>query len=473
VSEIDVERILAAVSRRLDAGPINLLPAAAASPISFMGGSGWGDEPPPPYIVDEGVATIPIAGIILQEAFDLCGFELATGYDRITANVAAAARDEDVSAIVLTIDSPGGAAIGNMEAAEELRRLADESGKPLIAFATSACSAAYALASAADEILVIPSGQLGCIGTICSRLDISGAMSTKGVREIVAAWPPGKAVQSSTGASSSEVHAHMMSQIKPIAELFIGHVASRRGVTREHVFGLNAITLIGAEAVAAGLGNEVVSKRGAYAAARRRMKPRRSYSMGSESAANDAAKAMLASLIAAVGLDPATTPNLEQVQSAAARTRELAALGDEVLQMTGLTKVIESSALVRTWKSSATEVLPATRAALAVREVQLAVGTGRLPPGEAYAADQEANAREYPSIPKLSERLVAMSLESVRAELAARAPMPATMRPPTPARRARPGSVSDQEAAKAGFKSAAEYQAWLDQHGPRRDAGEE
>lgn len=490
-TEIDPERICAAVAKRLEAGPLNLLPAAAITPLSYMGG-GFADEPPPPYVLSEdGIATISISGILLREAWDWWGYEICAGYDRIVERVSAAAHAYDVAAIMLAIDSPGGVSVGNVEAAEEIRALADESGKPLAALCTQACSAAYALASAADEILVIPSGMLGCIGTIASRLDVSGAMEMAGLREIVAAYPPGKAIQSNTGAAPSAVREYMMKQVRPLADLLMGFTAERRGVDVEAIFKLDAVTLIGAEAVAARLGDAVVSERGAYEAIRRRMTPRKGYSMGNQqSAAHNAAETILSALISAVGLDPAKSSELtlEQVNAAVKVTREQAAFGASVVgivsaAMKGACQPAQGSvngeqiqathaealAAVELWKRQATEALPAVRAKLAARTAQLAVSTGRMTPAQAYAEGQDPSAREFPALPTLAPRIASMSLEALELEINAAAPLPATMAAPAAKRKpASPLSVTEADARRAGFtgpNAVTEYTTYIARYG--------
>ena len=85
-------------------------------------------------------------------------------------------------------------------------------------------------------------------------------------------------------------------------------------------------------------------------------------------------------------------------------------------------------------------------------------------PAQAYAPDEAA--REYPALPALHPRLAAMSVDAVRAEAHLAAPLPQTFAPKAPAARRSGASITDEQAKRAGFASAAEHAAALDKHGP-------
>ncbi|MEZ4395077.1 MAG: S49 family peptidase [Polyangiales bacterium] len=85
----------------------------------------------------------------------------------------AALADQDVHAVVLAIDSPGGVVAGNLDVARGLRAAADRARKPpMVAHAgTFATSAAYALAVAADRVMVTADGAVGSVGVIATVYD--------------------------------------------------------------------------------------------------------------------------------------------------------------------------------------------------------------------------------------------------------------------------------------------------------------
>ena len=119
------------------------------------------------------LAVIPIFGVISRRVSIMTLFSGATSSQKLTASIRRAIKDEDVSAIVLDIDSPGGVVPGIPELAAEIRAAREK--KPIVAVANSmAASAAYWLAASASEVVVTPSGQVGSIGVFASKADSAG-----------------------------------------------------------------------------------------------------------------------------------------------------------------------------------------------------------------------------------------------------------------------------------------------------------
>jgi ClpP class serine protease len=100
-------------------------------------------------------SVLGVIGVISQRAAqvdDMSG-PGGTSDERLTARFRSAVNDGNVKAIVFDVDSPGGGVYGVQELAEEIR--AARGTKPIVAVANSlAASAAYWLASAADELVV-------------------------------------------------------------------------------------------------------------------------------------------------------------------------------------------------------------------------------------------------------------------------------------------------------------------------------
>jgi protease-4 len=105
-------------------------------------------------------------GVIVAKGIILNGVQPAgkIGGDSLTDLIRQARLDDEVKALVLHIDSPGGSAL----AAEIIHReieLTRQSGKPVIASMNSiAASGGYWIASAADEIWAAPTTITGSIG---------------------------------------------------------------------------------------------------------------------------------------------------------------------------------------------------------------------------------------------------------------------------------------------------------------------
>lgn len=96
----------------------------------------------------------------------------------------AAARDEDIRAVILRIDSPGGDALAAEEVARAVERVR-EAGKPVVASLVNAgASGAYWVAVAADRILAGADTLTGSIGVIAAK-PVLGDLARKLDVEIV------------------------------------------------------------------------------------------------------------------------------------------------------------------------------------------------------------------------------------------------------------------------------------------------
>jgi protease-4 len=120
-------------------------------------------NPRPDLEVDSnGIAHIHVTGVLgknLSQIERSCG---NTGYEQLEAEVADAVK-ANAQGILLHVNSPGGAATGNVETS----RMVAGSGLPTVAWVDElAASAAYAIASGATLIVASPSAQVGSIGTI-------------------------------------------------------------------------------------------------------------------------------------------------------------------------------------------------------------------------------------------------------------------------------------------------------------------
>ncbi len=88
----------------------------------------------------------------------------SVGADSLTELIRSARLDQNVKAVVLRVDSPGGAAISSEVIRQELEQL-QTSGKPLVvSMAGVAASGGYWISATADEIWAAPTTVTGSIG---------------------------------------------------------------------------------------------------------------------------------------------------------------------------------------------------------------------------------------------------------------------------------------------------------------------
>jgi signal peptide peptidase SppA len=125
---------------------------------------------------DEGVAVINMRGAVMK--YDYCG---APGSQSIASMIDAANANPSIKAIVLQIDSPGGAVDGT----ETLANTVKNSKKPVVAFANGMmASAAYWIGSAASHVIASSTTDLiGSIGTMATLVDSSEYKAQMGIKE--------------------------------------------------------------------------------------------------------------------------------------------------------------------------------------------------------------------------------------------------------------------------------------------------
>jgi signal peptide peptidase SppA len=210
------------------------------------------------YEVVAGIAVIPVTGTLVQKLGTLRPYSGMTGYDGLRACLSMAMADEDVRGIALDIDSPGGEVAGCFDLADDIYRA--RGSKPIWAILTeSAYSAAYALASACDRILVPRTGGTGSVGVICMHVDMSKALGAAGVNVTLIHYGDRKADGSDSQPLSKEAMSRYQSDVDAMGELFVKTVARNRGLSVKAVRDTQATTFLGADGVEIGFADAVMS----------------------------------------------------------------------------------------------------------------------------------------------------------------------------------------------------------------------
>jgi protease-4 len=92
--------------------------------------------------------------------------------------------DDDVVALLLRVNSPGGTVSASETLYHELERWKERSGKPVIAYLQGlATSGGYYVAMSADEVVAHPTAITGSIGVIMLGINVSGLMERFGVED--------------------------------------------------------------------------------------------------------------------------------------------------------------------------------------------------------------------------------------------------------------------------------------------------
>lgn len=159
----------------------------------------------------------------------------AASLERFNAAFDQAAASPDTGAIVLNIDSPGGVVDMVPETAAKIRNACDAS-RPIIAVAnTVAASAAYWIASAADELVVTDSGEVGSIGVWSMHQDVSEALAGEGVKITLISEGARKVEGNPFEPLGAEARKHLQETTRHYYDMFVADVAKHRGVEEKVV----------------------------------------------------------------------------------------------------------------------------------------------------------------------------------------------------------------------------------------------
>jgi len=140
-----------------------------------------------------------------------------------------AAKSPLVRAIVLRIDSPGGAAAGGEALYRAIREAAAE--KPIVAIIDGlGTSAAYMAAIAADRVVARESAITGSIGVIFQSAHVENLLSRLGVGTIEIKSRPLKAEPSPFSAPTPEAIQMVQGVVDDTYRWFVGLVRERRGL---------------------------------------------------------------------------------------------------------------------------------------------------------------------------------------------------------------------------------------------------
>lgn len=208
-----------------------------------------------PYNVNAGILTIPVKGVLLHD-FPWTFGSYATGYDYVLKAFQRGMADAKVNGIAFLIHSPGGDVAGCFDAVDKM--FSGKGGKPIRAFAHEyAYSAAYAIASLADKIVVSRTGGVGSIGVVTSHVDYSKMLENQGISVTFIQFGAHKTDGNPYQPLSEDARARMQARIDALGEVFVSTVARNRKMDAAKVRKTEALTYTASEAISIGLADMV------------------------------------------------------------------------------------------------------------------------------------------------------------------------------------------------------------------------
>lgn len=170
------------------------------------------------------VARISIDGVITNDR------KMINLIDRVR-------KADQVKAVIIEVNSPGGTTTGGEALYDAIRRLSEK--KPVVATCgTLATSAAYIVALASDRIFVYGNTITGSVGVIFQWANVTELMKTLGIQFEDVKSGSLKAVPSPFEPTTEEAREVTEEMVDDAMEWFVGLVKARRNITPDAIPGL-------------------------------------------------------------------------------------------------------------------------------------------------------------------------------------------------------------------------------------------
>jgi protease IV len=172
------------------------------------------------------IAVIPVQGIIHNDETTEWGTSMV---EDIKTALQTALDDDEVKAIVLAVDSPGGEVTASDIIYNEAAK-AQKKKPVVVAMSSLAASGAYYVSCAADWIVANPTTFTGSIGVIIQSLNYEGLFDKVGLDAVVFKSGKFKDMLSGSRPMTEDERAYVEGMVKQVYERFLGIVAFSRGL---------------------------------------------------------------------------------------------------------------------------------------------------------------------------------------------------------------------------------------------------
>jgi len=143
--------------------------------------------------------------------------------------------NSSVKALVIRINSPGGAVAPSQELYEELKRVRKKGKKVVVSMGSVAASGGYYVACAADEIYANPGTITGSIGVIAEFPNIEGLMEKVGIRFETVKTGKYKDTGSAFRPMTEDEHKLVQDMLMDVYDQFVEAVAESRSMSVDYV----------------------------------------------------------------------------------------------------------------------------------------------------------------------------------------------------------------------------------------------
>ena len=204
------------------------------------------------YQLMNGIAVIDVFGVLAHRGGFQADSSYILGYQELSRQIHSAVNDEDVSGLLLVMDSPGGEVAGCFELATQIRQWTEI--KPIWSVVSSlSASASYMLSAATLRTGISATGVAGSIGVVMRHVDVSKMAEKDGVKVTHIFAGARKVDGNQFQPLTKEVEQRYQAETNTLYELFTNTVADYRRMSVNDVRTQEAAVYTGQDAITAGL----------------------------------------------------------------------------------------------------------------------------------------------------------------------------------------------------------------------------
>ena len=204
------------------------------------------------------VAVLPIEGVVLP-FHGLGEYELVVTPEIVDSFMKAAEEDDDIKAVLIEVNSPGGTPVASQRIATRLK----DSPLPVVGLiGDMAASGGYMVASAADFLIASPMSDVGSIGVNMSYVEESLKNEEEGLTYVQLTTGKFKDIGSPNRPITDEEREKLEADLQIVHDEFVKIVAEYREMSISEVENLaDGSTMPGLKAIDAGLVDFLGSRR--------------------------------------------------------------------------------------------------------------------------------------------------------------------------------------------------------------------
>lgn len=284
--------------------------AGSAGELAGLGGRGSTGQ----TAVAPQIAVMSLHGAMVTRHSRSDSGENFLSYELIGAALQSVIGREDVGAILLDMNTPGGHVAGCSELAQQIRIWSQQ--KPIVALASPLmASAGLWIGSAATEVVATPTASVGSLGVLAQHVDLSRLMKNWGIKITTFESVPHKAEGQPYAPLSAEAKAEFQRRVDELHAKFADAIAAYRGRSRAQIdadFGRGR-TLFSEQALRVGMIDRIATLDAVVAGLRTRLSAAPAGSFATAQAAPGGLLLASTSVVAAHQPAPPVSPRVEFV----------------------------------------------------------------------------------------------------------------------------------------------------------------